>query len=123
MVRIYMKEEIFAELLQLVAIKANDLVRENEIDVAYFIPATSGSQTVLRFGKYNFKNFFEFVIMDVNGISQVLIWDHNAGDKILKDWEDYKYALALNAIKDAINEEGHSVEEAIKIVARLVDEK
>ena len=97
--------------------------------------------------KYNFKNFFEFVITDVNGTSQVLTWNHNAGDKVLisywgdsavdslpfffenhpvffsKDWEDYKYALALNAIKDAISEEGRSAEETIKIIACLVDVK
>ena len=50
-VRNFMKGGISAELLQHIAIKANDLVRENEIDVACFIPGTSGSQTVLRFGE------------------------------------------------------------------------
>lgn len=97
--------------------------------------------------KYDFKNFFEFVITDVNGTAQVLTWNYNAGDKVLnsywgdsavdalpfffenhpiffaKDWDDYKYALALNAIKDAIGKEGCSAEETVKTIARLVDVK
>lgn len=50
-VRNFMEGEISTELLQRIAVKANDLVRENEIDVVCFIPGTSGSQTILRFGE------------------------------------------------------------------------
>lgn len=95
--------------------------------------------------KYDFKNFFEFVITDVNGDSQVLTWNHNAGDKALvaywgdtavdalpfffenhplflaKDWEDYKYLLALKDIKKVLEEEGRSAKETIMKISRLVD--
>ena len=95
--------------------------------------------------KYDFKNYFEFVITDVNGDSQVLTWNHNAGDKVLdgywgdtavdalpfffenhpvfyaKDWEDYKYLLVLNSIKKVLEEEGRSAKETIKTITQLVD--
>lgn len=95
--------------------------------------------------KYDFKNFFEFVITDADGNSHVLTWNHNAGDKALKgywgdtavdalpfffenhpvflakNWEDYKYLLVLNAIKKVIEEEKGSAKETVMTISQLID--
>lgn len=96
--------------------------------------------------KYDFRNFLEFVITDINGDSQVLTWNHNAGDKVLKahwgdsteeallfffekhpvfsaaDWEDYKYIPVLKAIKKII-EDDCPAKETITKISQLISTK
>lgn len=95
--------------------------------------------------KYDFRNYFEFVITDANGSGRILTWNHNAGDNNLKrfwgntvvdalpfffenhpvfsarDWEDYKYLLALRSIKKVLDEKGLSAKETITKISNLID--
>ena len=96
--------------------------------------------------KYDFKNYFEFVITDGNGMCQVLTWNHNAGDKALcaywgdsavdalpyffanhpvfsaKDWEEYKYVLAIKCIGESLENMNRSAKDKIDAIASIIKE-
>ena len=94
--------------------------------------------------KYDFKNYFEFVITDINGVCQVLTWNHNAGDKALnafwgdsavdalpfffanhpifsaKDWEDYNCVLTLKDINEVLEKQGLSATGKIDAISSIL---
>lgn len=96
--------------------------------------------------KYDFKRFFEFVVTDVNGVCQVLTWNHNDGDKALeaywgdsavdalpfffanhpiffaKDWEDYKSMRTINDINEILKDNELSADGKIKAIKKLISE-
>lgn len=96
--------------------------------------------------KYDFKNFFEFVITDGNGVCQVLTWNHNAGDKALgaywgnsavdalpyffanhpvfsaENWEGYNYVLALKCIGESLENQTLSAKEKINAITSIIKE-
>lgn len=78
--------------------------------------------------KYDFRNYFEFVVTDVNNESRVLTWYYNGGDEVLeaytgrdaaiyalpfffqnhpifqcKDWDDYACKVKLIKISYILN--------------------
>lgn len=95
--------------------------------------------------KYDYKNFFEFVISDRNGVCQVLTWNHNAGDEALcafwgqsavdalphffanhpifsaNDWEEYKYVLALKSIANYLENETMSAKGKMDAIKSILE--
>ena len=95
--------------------------------------------------KYDFRNYFEFVVTDVNNKSRVLTWYYNGEDEVLEaginrdraiyslpfffqkhpifqctDWEDYECKVKLIKISHIMNNDNwDNVEKVNQIVSIL----
>lgn len=96
--------------------------------------------------KYDFKNYFEFVITDRNGDSQILTWHHNSGDDMLAgtwagdtsadalpyffaehpvftavDWKDYKSVTAIKEVGRILKKEDCSASWKVHLIAKALE--